>query len=162
MAAKFELYKDKKGEFRWRLRHQNGNIIADSGEGYVTKANALNGIQSVQSNCVEAPIKELESKAPPKAAKAPPAPAKAPEPKAPPVEAKVTEAPPAPARVAEPGKGQAILMKLLIAMVILLIIFGILLATGVAPRQVWIWVESILGVLTVGVALGLAIYKLYW
>ncbi len=164
MAAKFELYKDKKGEFRWRLRHQNGNIIADSGEGYVTKANALNGINSVQTNCVEAPIKELAPKEPAKAVKAPPAPAKVTEPEAPPAPAKVTEAkaPPAPARVAEAGKGQAILTKLLMAMVILLIIFGILLATNVGSRQVWIWVESVLGVLTVGIGLGLAIRKLYW
>ena len=43
MAAKFEMYKDKAGEFRWRLRHQNTEIIA-SGEGYTTKANCLNGI----------------------------------------------------------------------------------------------------------------------
>jgi uncharacterized protein YegP (UPF0339 family) len=50
MAAKFILYKDNKGEFRWRLRHENGNIIADSGEGYVNKEDALNGIQSVREN----------------------------------------------------------------------------------------------------------------
>jgi uncharacterized protein YegP (UPF0339 family) len=50
MAAKFILYKDNKGEFRWRLRHENGNIIADSGEGYVNKDDALNGIQSVREN----------------------------------------------------------------------------------------------------------------
>ena len=57
MAAKFILFKDKKGEFRWRLRHENGNIIADSGEGYVDKDGALNGIQSVREN---APIAILE------------------------------------------------------------------------------------------------------
>ncbi|XUX00379.1 MAG: HVO_2922 family protein [Dehalogenimonas sp.] len=50
MAAKFELFKDKAGEFRWRLRHQNGNIIADSAEGYSTKAAAINGIESVKKN----------------------------------------------------------------------------------------------------------------
>ena len=57
MAATFELYKDKAGEFRWRLRHENGQIIADSGEGYTTKANAKNGIQSVKEN---APIALIE------------------------------------------------------------------------------------------------------
>jgi uncharacterized protein YegP (UPF0339 family) len=72
MAAKFELYKDKAGEYRWRLRHQNGNIIADSGEGYKTKANAINGINSVKENVKEAGMKELE--APAKPAPAPEAP----------------------------------------------------------------------------------------
>jgi len=58
MAATFELYKDKTGEYRWRLRHENGNIIADSGEGYTTKANAENGIQSVKENAPDAPIED--------------------------------------------------------------------------------------------------------
>ena len=56
MAAKFELYEDKAGEYRWRLRHQNGNIIADSGEGYTSKANATNGIESVKENAPTAPV----------------------------------------------------------------------------------------------------------
>jgi len=34
MAPTFELYQDRAGEYRWRLRHDNRNIIADSGEGY--------------------------------------------------------------------------------------------------------------------------------
>ncbi len=50
MAATFELFKDRAGEFRWRLRHENRQIIADSGEGYTTKANAINGIESVKEN----------------------------------------------------------------------------------------------------------------
>ena len=32
--AAFELYEDKAGEYRWRLRHRNGNVIADGGQGY--------------------------------------------------------------------------------------------------------------------------------
>jgi uncharacterized protein YegP (UPF0339 family) len=56
MAATFVLYKDKSGEFRWRLRHENGQIIADSGEGYVNKADAENGINSVKKNSPDAPI----------------------------------------------------------------------------------------------------------
>ena len=56
MAAIFELYKDKAGEYRWRLRHENRQIIADSGEGYTTKANAENGIESVKENAPAAPI----------------------------------------------------------------------------------------------------------
>jgi len=59
MAARFELYKDKASEFRWRLVHQNGEIIADSGEGYTAKANAINGIESEKENAPGAPIEDL-------------------------------------------------------------------------------------------------------
>jgi len=59
MAATFELFKDRAGEYRWRLRHENGNTIADSGEGYTTKQGALNGIQSVKDNAPDAPIDDL-------------------------------------------------------------------------------------------------------
>jgi len=58
MAATFELYKDSAGEWRWRLRHQNGNIIADSGEGYSDKAAAVNGIDSVKENAPSAPVED--------------------------------------------------------------------------------------------------------
>lgn len=58
MAATFELYKDRAGEFRWRLRHENRQIIADSGEGYTTKANAINGIESVKENAPTATIED--------------------------------------------------------------------------------------------------------
>jgi uncharacterized protein YegP (UPF0339 family) len=56
MAATFKLYKDKKGEYRWRLVHENGNIIANAGEGYTTKENAKNGIKSVKDNAPSAKI----------------------------------------------------------------------------------------------------------
>ena len=49
MAAKFELYKDKAGEFRFRLKTGNGEIILVS-EGYKQKASATNGIDSVRRN----------------------------------------------------------------------------------------------------------------
>jgi uncharacterized protein YegP (UPF0339 family) len=32
------IYKDERGEWRWRVRAKNGNILADSGEGYATKS----------------------------------------------------------------------------------------------------------------------------
>ena len=35
--AKFYIYKDPEGERRWRLRADNGRVVADSGEGYVRK-----------------------------------------------------------------------------------------------------------------------------
>ena len=58
MAATFELYKDRAGEYRWRLRHENKQIIADSGEGYTTKASAINGIESVKENAPTASIED--------------------------------------------------------------------------------------------------------
>lgn len=52
MAAKFELYTDKAGEFRFRLKAGNGeNILAS--EGYKQKASCENGIASVQKNAAD-------------------------------------------------------------------------------------------------------------
>jgi amphi-Trp domain-containing protein len=56
--ATFELYEDSASEWRWRLVHQNGNIIADGGEGYASKAGAMNGIESVKQNASGAPVEE--------------------------------------------------------------------------------------------------------
>ena len=50
---KFEIYQDKAGEFRFRLKATNGQIIATS-EGYVAKASCVNGIESVKKNVVDA------------------------------------------------------------------------------------------------------------
>jgi uncharacterized protein YegP (UPF0339 family) len=58
MAAKFEMYQDKSGEFRWRLIHPNGQIIANSGQGYTTKVNAAGGIKSVVKNAPDAPVED--------------------------------------------------------------------------------------------------------
>jgi len=55
---KYELYTDKAGEFRFRLKARNGEIIAVS-EGYTTKASAENGIESVKKNAPEAPIEKI-------------------------------------------------------------------------------------------------------
>jgi len=52
---KFELYEDKAGEFRFRLKARNGEIIATS-EGYKTKDSALNGIESVKKNAPDAEV----------------------------------------------------------------------------------------------------------
>jgi len=49
MPGKFEVYKDKAGEFRFRLKASNGqNILAS--EGYKAKASCMNGIESVKKN----------------------------------------------------------------------------------------------------------------
>lgn len=52
MAAKFELYKDKAGKHRWRLKAANGEIILAS-QGYASKAGAKIGIESVRKNCTD-------------------------------------------------------------------------------------------------------------
>jgi uncharacterized protein YegP (UPF0339 family) len=52
MAGKFECYKDKAGEYRFRLKAGNGEIILSS-EGYKSKASCDNGIASVKKNCLD-------------------------------------------------------------------------------------------------------------
>jgi uncharacterized protein YegP (UPF0339 family)/ribosomal protein L37E len=56
LRATFEVYQDGSGEWRWRLRHRNGNIIADSAEGYSSKMSALNGVDTVRSVAATARI----------------------------------------------------------------------------------------------------------
>ena len=55
---KFEMYQDKSGEFRFRLKARNGKIIAVS-EGYTTKASCENGIDSVRKNADVAEVEEV-------------------------------------------------------------------------------------------------------
>ncbi len=55
--AKFEINKDVAGEFRFKLVALNGQTIAVS-EGYTTKDNALNGIESVKQNAAAAAIED--------------------------------------------------------------------------------------------------------
>ena len=52
---KFEMYQDKAGEFRFRLKARNGQIVGIS-EGYTAKAGCLNGIESVKKNAEAAEI----------------------------------------------------------------------------------------------------------
>ncbi|MFT4158286.1 MAG: YegP family protein [Microbacterium sp.] len=59
MAGKFELYQDKGGDFRFRLKAGNGEVIA-TGQGYASKSGALNGIDSVKRNAADAEIVEVE------------------------------------------------------------------------------------------------------
>jgi uncharacterized protein len=56
MAGKFELYKDKSEEFRFRLKAGNGEVIATSSENYGNKAAALNGIESIKKNAADASV----------------------------------------------------------------------------------------------------------
>jgi uncharacterized protein YegP (UPF0339 family) len=61
MAAKFELYNDKSGKYRFRLKAGNGEVIA-VGEAYETKASANNGIESVKKNAATAEVVDLTEK----------------------------------------------------------------------------------------------------
>lgn len=54
---KFEIYTDKAGEFRFRLKATNGEIIA-TGEGYASKAGCKNGIESIKKNADSEVVKE--------------------------------------------------------------------------------------------------------
>ncbi len=54
---KFELYADKRGEYRFRLKARNGEIVA-VGEGYKSKDGCLNGIASIGKNAPEAEVEE--------------------------------------------------------------------------------------------------------
>ncbi len=56
---KFEVYTDKAGEYRFRLKARNGEIIA-VGEGYKAKASCLNGIESIKKNAPEAKVVKVE------------------------------------------------------------------------------------------------------
>jgi hypothetical protein len=59
MSAYFEVYEDRAGEFRWRLKAPNHKIIADSGEGYNTKAGCQEGVADVKRY---APIARIDDK----------------------------------------------------------------------------------------------------
>ena len=59
---KFQVYLDKSGQYRFRLRATNGQIIASCGEPYTTMKAALGGIDSVKRNAPEAPVEMVASK----------------------------------------------------------------------------------------------------
>lgn len=54
---KFEIYQDKAGEYRFRLKAGNGQVIT-VGEGYTTLANCKNGVESVKKNAPDADVVE--------------------------------------------------------------------------------------------------------
>ena len=56
--ATFEVYKDKGGEYRWRLRTTNSQVIATSGQGYSSKQSCEDGIASVKKNAPDAAVEE--------------------------------------------------------------------------------------------------------
>lgn len=60
MAGKFEVYKDKAGEFRFRLKAGNGQNVLGS-EGYTQKSSCMNGIESVKKNSADEKRFEMNS-----------------------------------------------------------------------------------------------------
>ena len=57
MAGTFEINKDRRGAFRFRLRSRNGEIVA-SGQSYLTKAHVKRGIEAVQRAAAHARIED--------------------------------------------------------------------------------------------------------
>ncbi len=62
MPGKFEVYKDKAGEFRFRLKAANGQNILSS-EGYSSKTSCMNGVESVKKNS-QIPERFVKNKTP--------------------------------------------------------------------------------------------------
>lgn len=50
MSTRAEVYRDKRGDWRWRIiEHRSGKIVADSAEGYSAKSDALHGLDLATS-----------------------------------------------------------------------------------------------------------------
>ena len=60
---KFVVYKDARGEYRWRLVAVNGRTIADPGEGYGNKADCVAAIQLVKEGAPRAPVEDTTAAA---------------------------------------------------------------------------------------------------
>ena len=58
--ATFEVYEDSAEQYRWRLVHDNGEIIADCGQGYTAKASAKKGLRSVKQNAPGAAVEDTD------------------------------------------------------------------------------------------------------
>jgi uncharacterized protein YegP (UPF0339 family) len=56
--AHFEVYKDARGEFRWRFRADNGRILADGAEGYKAKADCEYGVELVRQKAAGAAVQD--------------------------------------------------------------------------------------------------------
>lgn len=60
----FELFRDKKKEWRWRLRARNGRIVATSGEGYKRKGRMISTLASIRLSIMALDWKQIEIPAP--------------------------------------------------------------------------------------------------
>lgn len=57
----YKVYRDKKGEWRWNLKAENGKIIADSAESYINRSDCLNAIALVKSSATAPVTRPLDS-----------------------------------------------------------------------------------------------------
>lgn len=60
MRAVFEVYQDEGGEWRWRLRARNGEIVAVGGEGFDSSFNVQRSIETVKDLVVDAEVEERQ------------------------------------------------------------------------------------------------------
>lgn len=58
--AKFEVYPDKGGHYRWRLVSSNGQTTASSGEGFSSKESAIHAAEGVKEHAGSAEIVEVD------------------------------------------------------------------------------------------------------
>jgi uncharacterized protein YegP (UPF0339 family) len=58
--AAFDVYEGEGGDQRWRLRHRNGQILANGTQGYASRTDVWDGIESVKRNAPNAPLEETE------------------------------------------------------------------------------------------------------
>ena len=63
---KFEIYRDAKEGYRWRLKSGNGQIIATSGQGYKAKADCKSAIDVIMRDAATAKVEEVADKDEPK------------------------------------------------------------------------------------------------
>lgn len=57
-GLKFQMYRDSKGGYRWKLKAGNGKVIATGGESYTAKASCLSGIDLVMKGAATATIED--------------------------------------------------------------------------------------------------------
>jgi uncharacterized protein YegP (UPF0339 family) len=62
MAGKFEIYEGKSGDFRFRLKAGNGEVVA-TGQGYTSKASAIKGTEAVKRAAADATVADLNDQA---------------------------------------------------------------------------------------------------
>jgi uncharacterized protein YegP (UPF0339 family) len=60
--ARFQIFRDAQGEYRWRLRAGNNQVIATSGEGYKARADCEHGIALVKADAPSAPVETVEDR----------------------------------------------------------------------------------------------------
>jgi uncharacterized protein YegP (UPF0339 family) len=57
----FEIYKDNSGDFRWRLKAANGQVIGGSGQGYKAKADCQHAIDLIKRDAAKAKVEDLSA-----------------------------------------------------------------------------------------------------